>query len=183
MDILQRIQGLVPLTLGRDHSITFATSKAARKFIGKPLVIVHFDAHSDIYESYEGDRNSHKCPFARICEVPDFCKQLISIGIRTLDGEQRLQIQKFGVNIIEAKDFPAEGSDIKKILDKFIGSNTPVCITFDIDVLEPGLAPGVHHKEGGGLSVRQAIDAIHCIPGRIVGADIVEYSPDQWLQN
>jgi arginase family enzyme len=138
IDILQRVQGLVPLTLGGDHSITFATSKAVRKFIGKPLVIVHFDAHNDIYDSYEGDGNSHACPFARICEIPDLCEQLISIGIRTLNGEQKIQIQKFGVNIIEAKDFPAKGSDIKKTLDTFIGFDTPVYISFDIDVLEPG---------------------------------------------
>lgn len=179
MDIMQRIQGLIPLTLGGDHSITFAASKAVRKFIGKPLVIVHFDAHNDIYDSYEGDLNSHACPFARICEVPDFCEQLISIGIRTLNGEQKIQIQKFGVQVIEAKDFPAKGSDIRYILDKFIGPDTPVYITFDVDVIEPGLAPGVNHREAGGLSVRQAIDAIHCIPGRIVGADLAEYSPDR----
>lgn len=137
MDVLQRVHGLIPLTLGGDHSITFAASKAVRNFVRKPLVIVHFDAHPDIYDSYEGDKNSHACPFARICEVSDFCEKLISIGVRTVSGEQKLQIHKYGVHLIEAKDFPAKGSDIKEILDKFINPDTPVYITFDIDVLEP----------------------------------------------
>jgi arginase len=135
---MQETHGLVPLTLGGDHSITFSTCKAVRKFINKPLVIIHFDAHPDIYEDFEGNPDSHASPFARILEVPGLCQQLISIGIRTLSGEQSPQIEKYGVHLIEAKDFPSKGSDIAGALKKFISDkDTPVYITFDIDVLDP----------------------------------------------
>lgn len=138
MDEIQHIDGLTPLTLGGDHSITFSTCMAVRNFVGKPLVIVHFDAHPDIYENFEDNPSSHASPFARICEVPGLCKKLIQIGIRTLNGEQMPQIAKYGVEIVEARNFPAKGSDIKKILEKFIISDDdPVYISVDIDVLEP----------------------------------------------
>ena len=53
----------------------------------------------------------------------------------------------------------------------------PVYITFDMDVLDPGFAPGVSHREPGGISVREAIAHLHAIEGEIVGADLVEYNP------
>lgn len=56
-------------------------------------------------------------------------------------------------------------------------ADVPVYISFDMDVIEPGMAPGVSHWEPGGLTVRQCIDAIHAIPGQVIGADVVEYNP------
>jgi arginase family enzyme len=55
----------------------------------------------------------------------------------------------------------------------------PVYISFDIDVLDPAFAPGISHREPGGMSVREAISHLHAITGDIVGADIVEYNPKQ----
>ena len=55
----------------------------------------------------------------------------------------------------------------------------PVYITFDMDVLDPAFAPGVSHREPGGMSVREAIAHLHAIEGEIVGADVVEYNPVQ----
>jgi len=55
----------------------------------------------------------------------------------------------------------------------------PVYITFDVDVLDPAFAPGVSHREPGGMSVREAIAHLHAIEGQIVGADLVEYNPVQ----
>jgi arginase len=55
----------------------------------------------------------------------------------------------------------------------------PVYISFDIDVLDPAFAPGVAHREPGGMSVREAISHLHAITGNIVGADLVEYNPKQ----
>ena len=53
----------------------------------------------------------------------------------------------------------------------------PVYVSFDLDALDPAFAPGVSHREPGGLSVRQALDAVQQLPGPIVGADVVEYNP------
>ena len=142
MGEMQQIDGLIPLTLGGDHSITFSTCKAVREFVGKPIVIVHFDAHPDIYENFMDDHASHASPFARICEEPGLCQKLIQIGIRTLSGEQMPQIAKYDVEMIEARHFPAKGTEIRGILQRFIPSDdTPVYISVDIDVLEP-----VRHK-------------------------------------
>ncbi len=55
----------------------------------------------------------------------------------------------------------------------------PVYITFDMDVLDPAFAPGISHREPGGMSVREAIAHLHAIDGEIVGADLVEYNPAQ----
>ena len=55
----------------------------------------------------------------------------------------------------------------------------PVYISFDIDVLDPAFAPGISHREPGGMSVREAISQLHALTGDIVGADIVEYNPKQ----
>jgi len=57
--------------------------------------------------------------------------------------------------------------------------NTPVYISFDMDALDPAFAPGISHREPGGMSVREAIAHIHAITGRITGADLVEFNPAQ----
>jgi arginase family enzyme len=57
----------------------------------------------------------------------------------------------------------------------------PVYVSFDVDVLDPAFAPGISHREPGGMSVREAISHLHAITGELVGADIVEYNPKQDL--
>jgi arginase family enzyme len=131
------------------------------------LTIFHFDAHPDLYEEFEGNRLSHACPFARIMEA-GLAKRLVQIGIRTLNGHQREQAEKFGVEVVEMRGLPAYGK---------LKATGPVYITFDMDVLDPGFAPGVSHREPGGISVREAIAHLHAIEGEIVGADLVEYNP------
>src|SRR5215207_6330210 len=94
--------GLMPISLGGDHSITHPIVRAfARKY--NNLSILHFDAHPDIYDSYQGNRNSHASPFARIMEQR-LVKRLVQVGIRTITGHQRDQVRKFGVESIEMRD-------------------------------------------------------------------------------
>jgi arginase family enzyme len=151
-------QGRVPLILGGDHSITAPVFAAVSSGIREPITIVHFDAHPDLYPTFENNVHSHASPFARILEKKESnnCKNLIQIGIRTINDLQQEQILKYGVKIIEAKDFPAKGtfapfcyhfspivnlvfigSDISTELQKYISSSSPVYISIDIDVLEP----------------------------------------------
>ena len=159
-------QGKRPFLLGGDHSITFPIVKAFQKKY-RELTILHFDAHPDLYDEFEGNRWSHACPFARIMEQ-GLAKRLVQVGIRTLNGHQREQARKFGVNLAEMRGLPA----YEKL--KVAG---PVYISFDMDVLDPAFAPGVSHREPGGMSVREAIAHLHAIEGEIVGADVVEYNP------
>jgi len=156
------------VSLGGDHSVTYPVMRA---FAGRfsDLTIVHFDAHPDLYDEFEGNRYSHACPFARIME--ERCaKRLIQLGIRTINQHQRAQAARFGVEVVEMRDLPA----LEKL--KLTG---PVYISFDVDVLDPAFAPGISHREPGGMSVREAITHLRAITGTIVGADLVEYNPRQ----
>lgn len=157
---------LSPIALGGDHSISYPIVKAfARRF--PDLSILHFDAHPDIYDDFQGNRFSHASPFARIMEEK-LAKRLVQVGIRTATAHQREQIKRFGVEVVEMRDWK------HGLAFEF---DTPVYISFDVDALDPAFAPGVSHREPGGLSTRQAIDLIQRIKGRIVGADIVEFNP------
>jgi arginase family enzyme len=97
-------------------------------------------------------------------------KRLVQIGIRTLNRHQREQAEKFRVEIIPMSALPAY--EVLKI-------HGPVYISFDMDVLDPAFAPGISHREPGGMSVREAIAHLHAVEGNIVGADIVELNPEQ----
>jgi agmatinase len=161
-------KNLRPVCLGGDHSITLPIVRAFGQRI-PGLTILHFDAHPDLYDELEGNRLSHACPFARIMEE-GAAKRLIQIGIRTMTGHQREQAQKFGVEVIEMRHLPA--------LDR-MKVDGPIYISFDMDALDPAFAPGISHREPGGMSVREAIAHLHAITGKITGADIVEFNPAQ----
>ena len=162
-----RARGDRPLALGGDHSITYPILRAYKG--AEPAAIVHFDAHGDLYDQFEGDRYSHACPFARILEER-LAGRLIQIGVRTLTAHQREQVARFGVEVFG----PERWRDALPILSALRGD---VYISLDIDVLEPMLAPGISHPEPGGLSVRDVVDALHHINAPVVGADVVEYNP------
>jgi len=161
-------RGERPVSMGGDHSVTYPILKAVgRRY--PDLTIIHFDAHPDLYDEFEGSRVSHACPFARIMEER-LAKRLVQVGIRTLNGHQREQAERFRVEIVQMSALPAY--DRLKIYG-------PVYISLDMDVLDPAFAPGVSHREPGGMTVREAIAHLHAIQGTIAGADVVEYNPAQ----
>jgi len=153
------------LILGGDHSITFAVVRAVAKKHGR-LNIVHFDAHPDLYEAFEGDRFSHACPFARIMEA-GLAARLVQVGIRTANAHQRQQAARYGVETIEARDWAGRLPEL----------SGPVYVSVDMDVLDPAFAPGISHHEPGGLSMRELVNAIQSITAPIVAADLVELNP------
>jgi len=159
-------EGMRPVCLGGDHSITYPIVRAfSRKY--PQLTIVHFDAHPDLYDEFEGDKLSHACPFARIMEG-GLASRLIQLGLRTLNGHQREQAARFKVEQYEMERLPR--ADVLNL-------QGPVYISFDMDVLDPAFAPGISHREPGGMTVREATHFLHAITGQIMGADIVEYNP------
>jgi len=163
----ENLQSESPLiTLGGDHSITYPILKAYFKKYGA-IDVLHIDAHADLYDDFEGDKYSHACPFARIMENK-LANRLVQIGIRTLSKHQAEQAYKFGVEIIQMKDFDSNQ------LPKF---KNPIYLSLDIDGLDPAFAPGVSHHEPGGLSTREVLHIIQSIDVPIIGADIVEYNP------
>ena len=164
--------GFAPIALGGDHSITYPIIRAIA-CVHPAVTILHIDAHGDLYDEFEGDRFSHACPFARIMEER-LCARLVQVGIRTLTPHQRDQIARFNVETIEMRHFA--GGARPRI-------SGPVYLSIDLDGLDPGFAPGVSHREPGGLSVRDVLSMIHALDGPIVGADVVEFNPSQDLGN
>jgi agmatinase len=162
--------GFRPIALGGDHSITYPIMRAIAKR-HPTITILHVDAHGDLYDEFEGDRFSHACPFARIMEE-ELCARLVQAGIRTLTPHQRDQIARFGADTIEMQQFAGGARP---------GIDGPVYVSIDLDGLDPAFAPGVSHREPGGLTVRDVLAMIHTLDGPIVGADIVEFNPSQDL--
>jgi agmatinase len=155
-----------PITLGGDHSVTYPIARAVAQVYPK-LTILHFDAHPDLYPEYEGDPFSHACPMARIMEE-QLATRLVQVGIRTMNVTQREQARRFGVEVI---DMIAWSQGTRPQVDG------DVYVSIDIDVLDPAFAPGVSHREPGGLSVRDVLWVLQTMPGRLIGADIVEFNP------
>ena len=165
-------QGDKIICLGGDHSVSFPIIEAhAAKH--NNLNVLHLDAHADLYDNFENNPFSHASPFARLMEKR-ILQSLTQVGIRTLNTHQKEQANKFGVSIIEMKDF---NCDFIKTL------KGPLYISLDLDVLDPAFAPGISHHEPGGLSTRELITIIQSIPVEIIGADIVEYNPVRDVNN
>jgi agmatinase len=160
--------GRRPLCLGGDHSVTYPILRSWRGRHER-LTVLHFDAHGDLYDSFDGDRYSHACPFARIMEER-LATRLIQVGVRTLNAHQRSQVARFGVEAL--------GADCWRDARSLVGGvEGPLYVSLDLDVLEPMLAPGISHPEPGGLTVREVLDVMAAIRSPVVGADIVEYNP------
>ena len=155
------------LLLGGDHALTYPVIRAFHDVYGE-IDILHFDAHPDLYDSLDNDRLSHACPFARIMEE-QLAGRLVQVGISGMNGHQRDQAERFGVEVFDMNRLP-KARDLQ-----FSG---PLYISFDMDVLDPAFAPAVSHPEPGGLTTREALTLLSAVQAEsIVGADIVELNP------
>ncbi len=156
------------VSLGGDHAVTFPILRGVAAHHDR-LTVVHIDAHPDTYDDFGGNPLSHASPFARAMEAG--CMQrLVQIGIRTATRHANEQAERFGIEMIAARDL---GSFDAASLEG------PIYFSLDLDGLDPAFAPGVSHHEPGGLTVREVLDIIDSLPGPIVGADIVELNPSR----
>ena len=160
--------GATPICLGGDHMVTFPIVAGLARVHGA-INILHFDAHPDLYDDFEGDPLSHASPFARIMEN-GLARHLVQVGIRTMNGHCREQARRFDVDVIEMRDFSPDRVPIPE---------GPLYVSIDLDGLDPAFAPGVSHHEPGGLSTRDVLSVLHRIKGGIVGADVVELNPSR----
>jgi agmatinase len=159
-----------PIAIGGDHSVTYPILRAVAQAHAS-LTILHIDAHPDLYDTFEGDRFSHACPFARIMEER-LARRLVQVGIRTMNDHQRNQAERLGVEVLEMKLWDAgERPELDGL----------VYLSLDLDGLDPAFAPGVSHREPGGLSVREVLSLIQGAGEVLIGADVVEYNPRQDL--
>ena len=157
-----------PLSLGGDHSITYPIMRGFGRLLGQ-FTLLQIDAHPDLYSSYQGDRYSHACPFARIMEE-GLVQRLVQVGIRTMNAEQKANAERLGVEVIDMRAWAAGGRP---------EIEGPVYVSLDMDGIDPAFAPGVSHREPGGLTVREVVTLIQSLTGPIVGADVVEFNPGE----
>ena len=173
--------GAKPLTVGGDHTCSLPVLRAIHKHHG-PVAIVHVDAHADVNDTQFGEKIAHGTVFRRAIEEglvqPN---KMFQIGLRatgyTADDFDWSRNQ--GVTVIEAEEcwYKSMAPLMEQIRDK-IGPDTKTYLSFDIDGLDPSVAPGTGTPEPGGLTGSQGIEIIRgCFGLNLVGADLMEVSP------
>ncbi len=171
--------GVVPLTAGGDHSITYPILEAIAT--DKPIGLIHIDAHTDTSDTFLGSNVHHGAPFRRAVES-GFIDPMrtIQIGIRgaqnTTEGWE-YSLEK-GMRVIFMDEVDQLGID--KVVEEArrVVGNAPVYLTFDVDGIDPAFTPGTGTPEVGGLTTREALALLRGLRGlNFVGADVVEVSP------
>lgn len=177
-DILQH--DVVPLTLGGDHTLTYPVLRSIARKHG-PVALIHVDAHADTNDEMFGEKIAHGTPFRRAFEdgllIND---KVFQIGLRGTGYEPgdfdwgRDQ----GFTVIQAEEcWHKSLTPLMEDIRAKIG-DVPVYLTYDIDSLDPSIAPGTGTMEIGGLTTIQALEIVRGCKGlNIVGADLVEVAP------
>ncbi len=163
--------GKIPVGLGGEHLVTWPVIQAMYEKY-KDLVIFHFDAHTDLRDSYEGYEYSHSTPIKKACNLIGG-KNVYSFGIRSGMKEEfewaKENMHLYKYDVLEP---------VKQVLPTI--GNRPVYLTIDIDVLDPSAAPGTGTTEAGGITSRELLDTIHFMAqngANVVGCDLVEVAP------
>lgn len=173
-------QGIRPLSVGGDHLTSLPILRALAK--DRPLGMIHFDAHTDLFKDYFGGyRFTHGTPFRRAVEEGLLDpKRVVQIGIRgtQYDGEDIEFGRANGITIIEIEEFFDRGvADVMNEARAIVGDDETY-VSFDIDFIDPAFAPGTGTPEIGGPNTFQAQQVCrHLMGANIVGMDLVEVSP------
>ncbi|MDR4950095.1 agmatinase [Neobacillus cucumis] len=164
--------GKFPLGMGGEHLVSWPVMKAMYKKY-PDLAIIHFDAHTDLREEYEGEPLSHSTPIRKIAEHIG-PKNVYSFGIRSGMKEELQWAKENGMHISKFEVL----EPLKEILPTLAGR--PVYVTIDIDVLDPAHAPGTGTVDAGGITSKELLASIHAIARsevNVVGGDLVEVAP------
>ncbi|HLW93270.1 MAG TPA: agmatinase [Roseiarcus sp.] len=169
--------GVVPLSVGGDHSMTYPILRAVGA--KRPVGMLHIDAHCDTGGPFEGSKFHHGGPFrqAVLDGVLD-PERVVQIGIR--GGAEYLWEFSYasGMTVIHAEEFAGVGVDAVVAKAREAIGDGPTYLSFDIDSIDPGFAPGTGTPEVGGLSPREALAILHGCNGLdFVGGDVVEVAP------
>ena len=173
--------GARPLTLGGDHTITLPILRALAKQHGK-MALVHVDAHADINDTMFGEKIAHGTIFRRALEegLVDGHK-MTQIGLRATgySAEDFDWSRDQGATVVQAEAcWYRSLAPVMAEVRSRIGADTPTYLSFDIDGLDPSVAPGTGTPEPAGLTAAQGLEIIRGVFGtRLIGADLVEVSP------
>jgi len=169
--------GVIPLTVGGDHSISYPILKALGR--DEPVGLVHFDAHCDTGPEWGGSKFHHGGPFlnAAVAGVLD-PERTIQIGIRgSAEVVWRFSYDS-GMTVVHIEDIREHGIASVVDLAREVVGDGPTYISFDVDALDPVYAPGTGTPEVGGLTPHEAQDMIRGLAGlNLIGADVVEVAP------
>lgn len=170
--------GAIPLSCGGDHSVSLPLLRATAK---SPVALIHIDAHTDTWDSFQGSKFNHGAPFRRAHEegliIPE---KTVQIGIR---GAQNVSegwdySEGNGMRVMFIEEVQNRGIEAVVEETRAIIGDTPVYITFDIDSIDPAFAPGTGTPEIGGLTPPEALGLIRGFRKlNHIGADVVEISP------
>jgi agmatinase len=164
--------GKFPLGMGGEHLVSWPVMKAVYKKY-PDLAIIHFDAHTDLREEYEGEPLSHSTPIRKIAEHIG-PSNVYSFGIRSGMKEEFEWAKQNGMHISTFEVL----EPLKEILPTLAGR--PVYVTIDIDVLDPAHAPGTGTVDCGGITSKELLASIHAIARsevNVIGGDLVEVAP------
>ena len=173
-----RAQGVRPLSVGGDHSITYPILKALGK--DKPVGLVHIDAHCDTMGAYDGSKFHHGGPF-RLAVLDGVLdpERTIQIGIRGASSMFWEFSHVSGMTVIYMDDFLRMGLSAVAEKARAVAGAGPVYVTVDVDGFDPAYAPGTGTPEVGGLEAREGLALLRALAGLdIVGADVVEVAPE-----
>jgi len=164
--------GKFVVTLGGEHTVSLPAIKAHHNIYDN-ISILHLDAHSDMRDTYLGNKFSHACVMARVKEIND---NIVSIGIRSLDSSELDNINKN--NTFFAKDICGSENWIGEATSKL---NQNVYISIDLDVFDPSIMPSTGTPEPGGLDWYTVINFLNevCKNRNLIGFDVVELCPTE----
>jgi guanidinopropionase len=171
--------GVIPLTVGGDHSISYPILRALGA--NQPLGLIHIDSHTDTRDSFAGSKVMHGAPFRRAVEAKAIDpRRTIQIGIRGAQNatESWDYSREHGMRVVfmhEVDDLGIDG--VIREARRVVG-DAPTYLSFDIDALDPVYAPGTGTPEAGGFTMREAIRLLRGLNGlKMSGGDLVEVSP------
>ena len=171
--------GVLPVTAGGDHSITYPIFKAIAA--DAPIGMVHIDAHTDTWGEIWGSKFHHGAPFRLAVEDGLLDpKRTIQIGIR---GGQNFQdgiefSQSSGMRVVFIEEFAERGVNAIVEEARRVVGDGPTYISFDVDGLDPVYAPGTGTPEIGGITTREAQQLLRGLRGlNLIGGDVVEVAP------
>jgi guanidinopropionase len=169
--------GVVPLSVGGDHSITGSILKAVGA--AAPVGMLHIDAHCDTSGAYEGSKFHHGGPFRKaVLDGVLDPERVIQIGIR--GGAEYLWEFSYesGMTVLHAEEVAEMGMPAVIERAKAVLGNGPTYVSFDIDSVDPGFAPGTGTPEVGGLTPREVLALLRGMRGlNVIGGDVVEVAP------
>lgn len=173
--------GAKPISVGGDHTCTFPILRSLAKVHG-PVALIHVDAHADINDEMFGEKIAHGTVFRRAIEEGLIeTNKMFQIGLRATGyaADDFDWSREQGATVITAEE--CWYKSLAPMMDQIresVGPDTPAYLTFDIDGLDPSVAPGTGTPEPGGLSASQGLEVIRGCHGlNLVGCDLMEVSP------